>query len=236
MNLAVTTAQPICVLVVDSSQMKRQLLVGALRRRAEYRLLSCELDMERVFAAISENRIDVALVSGASPNGAEAIAMLRRIHITQPHIAQVVLLENPDRETVVSVFRSGAQGLFWQSKHPFSQLCKCVQTVHRGEVWICSEHLIFLVDAVKQVPGLRLVNGDGLQVLTPREEQVVALVADGMSNRDVARELRLSEHTIKKYLFRIFDKVGVSNRVELVLYAVNHAHSTQAEWIPAAAR
>ncbi len=53
-----------------------------------------------------------------------------------------------------------------------------------------------------------------------------------MSNRDVSRELNLSEHTIKKYLFRIFDKIGVSNRVELVLYAVNHSEARTAEWVP----
>ena len=61
----------------------------------------------------------------------------------------------------------------------------------------------------------------------------VALVADGLSNRQVARELQLSEHTVKKYLFRIFDKLGVSSRVELVLYAVSHGRAEPVEWIPA---
>ncbi|MBV8050760.1 MAG: response regulator transcription factor [Acidobacteriaceae bacterium] len=70
-------------------------------------------------------------------------------------------------------------------------------------------------------------------MLTAREEQVVALVADGMTNRDVARELGLTENTIKKYLFRIFDKVGVSSRVELVLYAVTRGTVQSAEWVPA---
>ena len=56
-------------------------------------------------------------------------------------------------------------------------------------------------------------------------------MAEGLSNRDIARELNLSEHTIKKYLFRIFDKLGISSRVELVLYAVNHGDPLQAEWL-----
>jgi DNA-binding NarL/FixJ family response regulator len=68
-------------------------------------------------------------------------------------------------------------------------------------------------------------------MLTPREEQVVALVAEGLSNRDTARELGLSEHTVKKYLFRIFDKLGISSRVELVLYAVNRGAPLQPEWL-----
>jgi DNA-binding NarL/FixJ family response regulator len=67
-------------------------------------------------------------------------------------------------------------------------------------------------------------------MLTPREEQVVALVAEGLSNRDTARELGLSEHTVK-YLFRIFGKLGISPRIELVLYAVNRGAPLQAEWL-----
>ena len=67
-----------------------------------------------------------------------------------------------------------------------------------------------------------MFNSGGRELLTPREEQVVALVAEGLSNRDTAQELNLSEHTVKKYLFRIFEKLGISSRVELVLYAVNH--------------
>jgi len=71
-------------------------------------------------------------------------------------------------------------------------------------------------------------------LLTVRQEQVVALVAEGLSNREIARELKLSEHTVKKYLFRIFEKLGISSRVELVLYAVAHGETRQAEWLPGA--
>ena len=66
---------------------------------------------------------------------------------------------------------------------------------------------------------LARLNSNGDRLLTPREEQVVALVAEGLGNRQIATELNLSQHTIKKYLFRIFEKLGISTRVELVLYA-----------------
>ena len=67
---------------------------------------------------------------------------------------------------------------------------------------------------------------------TPREEQVVSLVADGLKNREIAAELGLSEHTVKKYLLRIFDKLGICTRVELALYAVSHGENHLAEWMP----
>ena len=78
---------------------------------------------------------------------------------------------------------------------------------------------------------LRVLNSRGRQMLTPREEQVVTLVAEGLSNRDTARELGLSEHTVNKYLFRIFGKLGISPRIKLVLYAVNRGAPLQAEWL-----
>ena len=79
---------------------------------------------------------------------------------------------------------------------------------------------------------MRVISSGGKPLLTPREEQVVALVAEGLGNRQIARELNLSEHTIKKYLFRIFEKLGVSSRVELVLYAVNNGDPRHAKWLP----
>ena len=90
----------------------------------------------------------------------------------------------------------------------------------------------YVLDALSEVPTLRVVNSNGRFLLTPREEQVVALVADGLTNRGVGGELGLSEHTIKKYLLRIFDKVGISSRVELVLYAMSHGEHRPAEWMP----
>jgi DNA-binding NarL/FixJ family response regulator len=104
--------------------------------------------------------------------------------------------------------------------------------VFRGEAWINYQQMNYILDALSDVPTLRVLSSTGRSLLTPREEQVVALVADGLTNRGVASELGLSEHTIKKYLLRIFDKVGISSRVELVLYALSHGEHRPAEWMP----
>jgi DNA-binding CsgD family transcriptional regulator len=93
----------------------------------------------------------------------------------------------------------------------------------------------YVLEALSEVDTLRVVNSSGKPLLTPREEQVVALVADGLTNREAAHELGISEHTVKKYLLRIFDKLGISTRVELVLYAVSHGEKRQAEWMSGSA-
>jgi DNA-binding NarL/FixJ family response regulator len=226
------TSTSIGVLVADSNQMQCQLLVSALRRRPELQVTACVLDPDLILHAADSLPIRVAILNADNPrNGWPDMTVVRRLHLAHPEVAKIILLDTYDRDIVVNAFRSGARGLFCFSQSPFRLLCKCIQSVHRGQVWANSEQMQYLIEAVSQVPSLHMVNSCGMRLLTPREEQVVALVADGLSNREVAQELALSEHTIKKYLFRIFDKLGISSRVELVLYAMSHGGSRQAEWV-----
>ncbi len=231
-SVSVAASPAIGVLIADSNHMQCQLLVAALRRRPEFHVASCAMDIDAILSAIASGSIDVAIVNADhSRDGGHEMSIVRRLHLAHPQIAQILLLQAPDRDSVVSAFRSGAKGLFCFSDYPFRLFCKCIQSVHQGQLWVNNEQLQYLIEVVTQVPSLRVVNSRGLKLLTPREEQVVALVADGLSNREVAHELQLSEHTVKKYLSRIFDKLGISSRVELVLYAVSHGGSRQAEWL-----
>lgn len=228
----VSISTTIGVLVADSNQMQCQLLVGALRRRPEFRVSSCGVDMNLILRAVADFQVDVILMNADHPKLAgQDMANVRRLHLAHPQIAKVLVLTESNRDSVVNAFRSGVKGLFCFADYPFRLLCKCIQSVHQGQVWANSQQLQYLVETVTQVPSLRVVNAHGVGLLTPREEQVVALVADGLSNREVARELGLSEHTVKKYVFHIFDKLGMSSRVELALYAVSHGDTRQAEWV-----
>lgn len=222
--------QKLDLLVIDASQMHSHLLIAALRRRPEFRVTACASDVDSILIALRSSPAHIILLNTA-PNGSQDMAIVRRIHLAFPEIPKVLLLESYDRDAVVSAFRSGIRGLFCFSRYPFRLLCKCIHRVAGGEIWVDAEQMRYVVDALACVPSLRVLNSDGRKLLTPREEQVVALVADGLSNREVARELNLSEHTIKKYLFRIFDKLGVSSRVELVLYAFNNGDPRAAEWL-----
>ena len=220
-------SKAIGVLVADSNHMQSQLLVSALRRRPEFQVSRCESKANAILTAVVDRPTDVVLM-----NAKHDLAAVRNLHLSHPQIAKILLIEASDRNTVVNAFRAGVRGLFCFSDSPFRMLCKCIQCVHEGQLWASNEQLEYLIETITQVPSLRVINSHGFKLLTPREEQVVALVADGLSNRDVARELGLTEHTIKKYLYRIFDKVGVSSRVELVLYAVTRGAVRNAEWIP----
>jgi DNA-binding NarL/FixJ family response regulator len=226
---------PIGILVADSNQTQRQLLVRALRQRPDFDVEHCDLEGDALLAELASSRFQVVIMNLAHPrDGWQEMTVVRRVNLVRPEVSQILLLDSYDRDLVVNAFRSGARGLFCFAESPFRMLCKCIQSVHAGQVWANDQQLHYLIEAVTQVPSLRMVTASGMKLLTSREEQVVALVADGLSNREVAEELDLSEHTIKKYLFRIFDKLGISSRVELVLYAVSNGGSRQAEWVAGA--
>jgi DNA-binding NarL/FixJ family response regulator len=217
------------VLVADSGPIQSQLLVRALKARREFRVLAVALEVAVLHEFMRSNPVDVVLLAG---NHLPNLSILRWLRISHPKVAPVLLVERDERSLVVNAVRAGAKGIFLFNHTPFRMLCKCIACVSQGQIWINSQQTQFLLDALSEVPTLRVVNANGRTLLTPREEQVVALVADGLSNREVAGELGLSEHTIKKYLLRIFDKLGISTRVELVLYAMSHGENRPAEWMP----
>src|ERR1700686_5523757 len=181
----VATSSTIGVLVADSNQMQCQLLVGGLRRRPEFHVSSCGVDMNVILNAIADFPVDVILMNADHPKLAgQDMANVRRLHLAHPHIAKVLVLDESNRESVVNAFRSGVKGLFCFADYPCRLLCKCIQSVHQGQMWANSQQLQFLLEIIAQVPSLRMVNARGGTILTPREEQVVALVADGLSNRE----------------------------------------------------
>ena len=222
-------AEVVHVLVADSGPIQSQLLTRALKNRREFQVSAVALETSAIHEFMQATPADVVLIAGSQlPD----LSLLRWLRVSYPRIAPVLLAESDDREVVVNAFRAGAKGIFLFTRTPFAMLCKCIHCVFRGQIWLDSPQMNYLLDALSEVPTLRVVNSSGRFLLTPREEQVVALVADGMTNRGVAVELGLSEHTIKKYLLRIFDKVGISSRVELVLYAMSHGEHRPAEWMP----
>jgi DNA-binding NarL/FixJ family response regulator len=137
----------------------------------------------------------------------------------------IMLLDASERASVVEAFRAGARGVFCRTE-PMETLAKCITCAHRGQVWANSQELEYLLEALSEAMSMRSADND-LSLLTKRERDVVLCVAEGLSNREIAHRLKLTEHTVKNYLFRVFDKLGVSSRVEVVLYAFKLARSSK---------
>lgn len=127
--------------------------------------------------------------------------------------------ELAERDIVIEGFRRGAHGVISRDEL-FETLCECVRAVHQGEIWVRAEALRFLVEAIVETVPPRTLNAKSAPVLTEHEHGIVRLVVEGLTNRDIARQMSLRENTVRNHVFRIFEKLGMSNRVELALYTV----------------
>lgn len=212
-------SQSIRVLAADSTRMNNQLLADALTRDKRFRVQEGEPSASAILAAAEAEMLDVVLLSPTlEDNSTLGFRVARQLRAAHPETRIVMLLDTSDRSTVVEAFRAGARGVFCRSES-LKSLAKCISCVHEGQIWASSGELRYLLEAFSEAMPMRLVDAAGVSILSKREQDVVRCVAEGLSNREIAGRLNLTEHTVKNYLFRIFDKLGVSSRVEVVLYA-----------------
>jgi DNA-binding NarL/FixJ family response regulator len=210
------------VFIADGSQLSCQLIAAAVRRgRYRTRVVGYATDTAGIREGLEANDADVAVIGARlGDKGLGGFDMTRELVASRSKPSVIIILDSNKPTMVVEAFRAGASGIF--SRDQSSELlCKCIHAVHKGQVWASSKELHFVIDALGLATAARPTSLRGASLLTKREEGVVHLVAEGMTNRDISQELKLSEHTVRNYLFRIFNKVGASNRLELALYALD---------------
>jgi two-component system nitrate/nitrite response regulator NarL len=219
-------AQPIInIFIADRTSLGCELMKTALEQSG-YRLSVVGCYTESVLLN-SERRnkcsvhIDVALISATLSDGPlGGFNLMREMRFSNPNTGIVALLDSKERVVIVEAFRSGARGLLFKEQS-FETVCKCIHAVYQGQVWANSEEMRFALDALVQVEATSKKGKQDRAGLTAREEAIVQLVAEGFTNRDISERLSLSLNTVRNYMFRIFNKVGTSNRLELALYVLN---------------
>ena len=209
------------VVVVEANHLNCQLVESALRlRRNGIVVMGSAVSAGDALGLLKQHEPDVAVVSAGLQDGPlDGYRVLHELHLLRSRTRAIMLLDSRERESVIDAFRCGARGLVFRDE-PLEILGKSIHAVHRGQIWANSEQLGYLLETLGQISPIRLNVVQHLNLLSKRELDVVCLVAEGMTNREISTKLRLSEHTIRNYLFRIFDKIGVSTRVELVLYCL----------------
>jgi len=172
--------------------------------------------------------VDVLVISSTLDERTSfGLEVLRELRAQRPGTRTVLLLDSSKDEAILQAFRAGARAVFGRND-PIEMLSTCVRCVHQGQIWANSHHLSVAIGALANSPAVRAVNADGMSLLSERELQVVRCLAEGMTNREIAERMKLSQHTVKNYLFRVFDKLGVSSRVELLFMTLSQASSESA--------
>jgi len=216
------------VLVADDSRIHTQLLADALRRDGQLEVIGLLSGSDEVIEAAKLHKCDVVVISAnLDQEPLRGFEVLRHLRTSNPKIRAVMLLESSKREVILRAFHAGARGIF--SRHESVEtLSKCLRSVHHGQIWANSQQMSYAVEALASAPIMQAIGANGLNQLTKRELEVVRCLAEGLTNRQIAERLRLSQHTIKNYLFRMFDKLGVSSRVELLFMTLSQARTERA--------
>jgi DNA-binding NarL/FixJ family response regulator len=183
-------------------------------------------DSQELVSRTDLNNINVLLLSSELNKPAGGFEVLREVHALHPNVRSVMLLDSSKPESILQAFRAGARGVL-SRQDSIETLSKCLQRVHQGQIWANSQQMAVVVEALAASYNPCATNAQGIEQLSKREMEVVSCVAQGLTNREIAKRLGLSEHTVKNYLFRVYDKLGVSTRVELLFMTLSRTSAPE---------
>jgi len=211
--------QPIRVVLADDHRILRAGLSQLLAREPDFNVVGEAGDGGEAVTLVRELEPDVLLLDVAMPrmNGLDVVRELA----SSTSCRIVLLTAAIERRQIVEALHFGARGVLLKQT-AINLLYKCIRAVMSGEYWVDRASVADLVQAIREshqaeaAPARRKFN------LTPREMQVIARVVAGCPNKEIAQQFSISENTVKHHLSNIFDALGVSNRVELALFATSH--------------
>ena len=212
----------ISVLIAEADLMGAQLIAGGLSRgKNDIEIVAVSNNSAEALQELKKHQPDIALLNTRLDDGPLAgYVVLQNLGIACPKTAAIMMIPVSERDLVIDAFRGGARGVFCRVQS-IKELSKCIRKVRDGQIWANNHNLQYVLEFLTQHKPLRLVKpGGGLLQLTHREAQLVGLLAEGMGTREISEKLEITEHTVRNYLSNIYDKLGVSSRVELALYAV----------------
>jgi DNA-binding NarL/FixJ family response regulator len=206
------------VIVADTQAIFRAGLRKIFALEDDIRVVGQAESLDQTVAAIQKFSADVVIFEAAlTPNPADAVSDLLRQSAT---CRLVVVLQEPDQEMTLDLFRRGAHGIVSREIEP-EMLVECLRKVAQGEPWLDSRAVGWVMQAYR-TQGVRPAGSRPKVSLTPKESLIVSCVTQGMKNKEIALRVGTTEQVVKNYLRKVYDKLGVADRLELALYCLNH--------------
>jgi two-component system nitrate/nitrite response regulator NarL len=214
------------ILIADDHPVFRQGLISIFRNESEFTVIGEATDGQEALKLIGELQPDILLLDLMMPR-MTGLDTLRELW-NAPNPARTILLTaSIAKEQIVQALQLGARGIVLKDA-PTEILFKSIRAVVSGKFWVGENSVTDLVEILHTYLPPAAGGADSSKDskknfgLTPRELDVVEAIVSGFTNREIAGKYAISEQTVKHHLRNIFDKVGVSNRLELALFAINH--------------
>lgn len=211
---------PIGILIADGYPIFREGFRKTFQDPEDIRIAGESGDGWETLNLVQQADPDVLLMD-ASITGLSGLEVLRRLKGMDCCVRTILISDSPEAIELGEAVQLGVRGIITREITP-EQLVKCVRAVSEGQFWLGQGQVADLIKELVSPEPRAKKNGNGRFALTPRELEVAEKIAAGCTNKDIARELGISEQTVKHHVSSIFDKVGVSTRLELALFAVEH--------------
>lgn len=208
------------IVLADDHPVVRIGVRNMLTETDGFQVLGEASDGDEAITHTVEMQPDVLLLDLSMPRlpGMEAM----RAIVNGPSTAKILLLTSTiTTQQIIEALQIGARGIVLKDALA-NHLQTAIRTVANGDYWIGGKRVVNLVAALHELVQQAAVPQSKTYGLTPRELEVVGCIVEGCSNRDIAKQFSLSEETVKRHLSNIFDKTGVSTRLELALFAIAH--------------
>ena len=217
------TVKPVVVtvLIADDDPIVRQAVKSVLDVSGGFKVVGEAEDGKIAAELVKKTDPDILLLDLLMPNipGLEA---LRAITTAGSEVRTVLLCSAISAKQVLEALQLGARGVVLKKK--VAELIPALEAVIRGQYWIESQSVSNVVQVVQQLAATipQPAHSRNRFGLTARETEIISFITQGCMNRDIASSLSITEETVKRHLTNIFNKVGMSNRLELALFAIEH--------------
>jgi DNA-binding NarL/FixJ family response regulator len=206
------------VIVADTQAIFRAGLRKVFALEDDIRVVGQAETLAQAQSAVKKFSSDVVIFEAAlAPNPVEAVSDL--IH-QNPQMRIVVVTPGADEELTLELFRRGAHGIVSREVEP-ELLVDCLRKVAAGETWLENQAVHWVMEAYRNQSN-RPAGARPKVQLTPKETLIVSCVTQGMKNKEIALRVGTTEQVVKNYLRKVYDKLGVADRLELALYCLNH--------------
>jgi two-component system nitrate/nitrite response regulator NarL len=206
------------VILADSQAIFRAGLRKVFALEDDIRVVGQAETLPQTQSAVAKFSADVLIFEAAlTPNPVESIAEI--LHQNQK-LRVIVVTPGADEELTLELFRRGAHGIVSREVEP-ELLVECLRTVVAGETWLDKQGVSWVMQAYRN-QNSRTTGARPKVQLTPKETLIVSCVTQGMKNKEIALRVGTTEQVVKNYLRKVYDKLGVADRLELALYCLNH--------------
>jgi DNA-binding NarL/FixJ family response regulator len=214
--------QPVRILIADDHPIFRDGLKRLLESEGEFKVIGEACDGVEAVSMARQLIPEIMLLDLAMPRR-QGLETLRELASDARSVRVILLTAAAEKEQIVEALQLGARGVVLKDSAT-QILLKSIRAVMNGEYWVGRESVSNLVQYLRTLvtPASAFPQRNKYR-LTPRELEIIAAVVAGFANKEIAQYFKISEDTVKHHLSNVFDKVGVSSRLELALFAVNQS-------------